>query len=85
MPPRRAAFLLDNRRGNDRHLDAENQSKEDEMEAGTQNEKEKKLETKKTGMQKFWSGFVSFLMMGGFIVILALIAGIAILISYLAK
>ena len=55
------------------------------MEAGTQNEKEKKLETKKTGMQKFWSGFVSFLMMRGFIVILALIAGIAILISYLTK
>ena len=55
------------------------------METGTQNEKEQKLETKKTGMQKFWSGFVSFLMMGGFIVILALIAGIAILISYLTK
>jgi hypothetical protein len=48
---------LDNRRGNDRRLDAENQSKEDEMETGTQNEKEQKLETKKTGMQKFWSGF----------------------------
>ena len=66
-------------------MDAQNQRKEDEMEAGTQNEKEKKLEAKKTGMQKFWSGFVSFLMMRGFIVILALIAGIAILISYLTK
>ncbi len=55
------------------------------MEAGTQNEKEKKLETKRTGMQKFLSGFMKFLMMGGFIVILFLIAGIAILISYLTK
>jgi predicted lysophospholipase L1 biosynthesis ABC-type transport system permease subunit len=76
---------LDNRRGNDRHLDAENQSKEDEMETGTQNEKEQKLETKKTGLQKFLSGFMKFLMMGGFIVILMAIAGIAILISYLTK
>jgi len=76
---------LDNRRGNDRHLDAENQSKEDEMETGTQNAPEKQLETKKTGMQKFLSGFMKFLMMGGFIVILVLIAGIAIVISYLTK
>ena len=35
------------------------------MEAGTQNEKEQKLETKKTGMQKFLSGFMHFLMYGG--------------------
>jgi len=55
------------------------------MEAGTQNEKEKQLETKKTGMQKFLSGFVNFLMMGGFLVILIVIVGIVILISYLTK
>ncbi len=55
------------------------------MEAGTQNEKEKQLETKKTGMQNFLSGFIKFLMMGGFIVVLMAIAAIAILISYLTK
>jgi heme/copper-type cytochrome/quinol oxidase subunit 2 len=55
------------------------------MEAGTQNEKEKKLEAKKTGMQKFWSGFVAFLSMGGFIIILIAIVAIVILISYLTK
>ncbi len=55
------------------------------MEAGTQNEKEKKVETKKTGMQKFLSGFMKFLMMGGFIVVLMAIAAIAILISHLTK
>jgi hypothetical protein len=55
------------------------------VKAGTEIEKEKKLETKKTGMQKFLSGFMKFLMMGGFIVILMAIAGIAILISYLTK
>jgi len=55
------------------------------METGTQNEKEQKLETKKTGLQKFLSGFMKFLMMGGFIVVLMAIAAIAILISYLTK
>ena len=55
------------------------------METGTQNEKEKKLEAKKTGMQKFWSGFVAFLCMGGFIIILIAIVAIVILISYLTK
>ena len=55
------------------------------MEAGTQNGKETKLETKKTGMQKFLSGFMNFLMMGGFLVILIVIVGIVILISYLTK
>ena len=30
------------------------------------NEKENKLETKNTGMQKFLSGFMNFLMMGGY-------------------
>jgi len=55
------------------------------MEAGTENEKEKKLETKKTGMQKFLSGFIKFLTMGGFIVILVVILAIIILIDYLTK
>lgn len=55
------------------------------MEAGTQNEKGKTLETKKTGMQKFLSGFVQFLAMGGFIVILIAIVAIVVLISYLTK
>ena len=55
------------------------------MEAVAENEKEKKLETKKTGMQKFLSGFLKFLTMGGFFVILILIVGIMILISYLTK
>ena len=55
------------------------------MEAGSQNERDKKLEPKKTGMQKFLSGFMKFLMMGGFIVVLMAIAAIAILISYLTK
>ena len=48
------------------------------MEAVAENEKEKKLETKKTGMQKFLS-------MGGFFVILIMIIGIVVLISYLTK
>ena len=55
------------------------------MEAGAEIEKEKKLETKKTGMQKFLSGFLKFLTMGGFFVILIIIVGIMILISYLTK
>ena len=55
------------------------------MEAGTQNEKEQQLETKKTGMQKFLSGFMHFLMYGGFIVVLVVIVAIVILISYLMK
>jgi hypothetical protein len=55
------------------------------METGTQNQKERNLDTKKTGMQKFLSGFMHFLMYGGFIVVLMAIAAIAILISYLTK
>ena len=55
------------------------------MEAVAENEKEKKLETKKTGMQKFLSGFIKFLSMGGFFVILIMIIGIVVLISYLTK
>ena len=55
------------------------------METGTQNEKEKQVETPKTGMQKFLSRFITFLAYGGFILVIALIAGIAILISYLTK
>ena len=55
------------------------------METGTQNEKEQNLETKKTGMQKFLSGFMHFLMYGGFIVVMIVIAAIVVLISYLMK
>jgi len=55
------------------------------MEAGTQNEKEKTLEPKKKGMQKFLSGFMQFLMMGGFLVILIAIVAIVVLVSYLTK
>ena len=55
------------------------------MESGTQNEKEKEVETNKTGMQKFLSGFMKFLMMGGFIVVMVVIVAIVILISYLMK
>ena len=55
------------------------------METGIQNEKEKQVETPKTGMQKFLSGFMHFLMYGGFIVVLIAIAAIIILISYLTK
>ena len=50
--------------------------KEDDMETGIENEKEKKLETNKTGMQKFWSGFQTFLMYGGFILIIIVIAAV---------
>jgi hypothetical protein len=76
---------LGNRIGHYQFLDDKNQWKEDDMEAGTENEKEKKLETKKTGMQKFLSGFIKFLTMGGFIVILVVILAIIILIDYLTK
>jgi hypothetical protein len=55
------------------------------MEAGTQNEKEKKLEAKKTGMQKFFSSFMNFLMMGGFLLILFAIVAILLLVNYLTK
>jgi len=80
-----AAFLLGNRRGHFQFSDDKNQWKEDDMEAVAENEKEKKLETKKTGMQKFLSGFLKFLSMGGFFVILIMIVGIMILVSYLTK
>ena len=55
------------------------------MEAGIRTEEGKKLETEKTGMQKFLSGFMNFLMYGGFLVVLIAIVGIVILISYLTK
>jgi hypothetical protein len=55
------------------------------MEAGTENEKEKKLETEKTGMQKLLGCFMKFFMMGGFLVILVVIVVIIVLISYLTK
>jgi hypothetical protein len=54
------------------------------MEATTHNEKEKR-ETKKTGMQKFLSGFYNFLAMGGFLIILIAIVAIVVLVSYLTK
>jgi hypothetical protein len=55
------------------------------VKAGTEIEKEKKLETKKTGMQKFLSGFIKFLTMGGFFINMIVIIGIVVLISYLTK
>ena len=55
------------------------------METGIENEKEKKLETKKTGMQKFWSSFLNFLMYGGIILVIIVIAAIVLLISSLTK
>ena len=56
------------------------------MEVGTQNEKEKTLETEKTVMQKFWSGFVKFLtMIGRLIILFIAIAATVILVSYFLK
>jgi len=55
------------------------------MEAGTQNATEKKSKTPKTGMQKFLSGFMNFLAMGGILVVIVVIGLIAVLISYLMK
>ena len=51
------------------------------MEAGTQNEEEKKSKMKQTGWQKF----VTFLAYGGFLIVIIVIALIAIFISYLTK
>ena len=55
------------------------------MDAGTQVEKGNPSETKKTGMQNVLSGFLNFLMYGGFLVVLIVIVGIVILVSYLTK
>ena len=55
------------------------------MEAVAQSDKEKKLETKKTAMQKFLTGFMKFLMMGGFLVIMVVAVAVMVLISYLTK
>ena len=55
------------------------------METGTQNEKEKQVETPKTGMRKFMSRFMTFLAYGGFLVVIIVLALIGILISYLTK
>ena len=55
------------------------------METTTQNAKEKKLETGKTGKRKFWNAFVKFLSMGGFLVILIAIDAIVILIEKCTK
>ncbi len=55
------------------------------METVRQEEKESKLEGKAKGKRGFWSGFVTFLSMGGFMLILIAIAAILILISALTK
>ena len=55
------------------------------METGTQVEEGKTLEAKKTGKHKFLTGFLNFLMYGGFLIVLFVIAGIVILVSYLTK
>ena len=55
------------------------------METGIQNEKEKQVETPKTGMQKFWNSFMHFLMYGGFLVVMIVIVAIVILISKCTK
>ena len=55
------------------------------METGTQIEEGKTLEAKKTGKNKFLTGFLNFLMYGGFLVVLIVIVGIVILVSYLTK
>ncbi len=62
------------------------------METVNENEKETittggeaEPETLKTGFQKFLTSFGKFMSMGGFILILAAIIGIAVLISYLTK
>jgi len=55
------------------------------MEAGTQNEKEKQVETPKTGMRKFMNRFVTFLAYGGFLIVIIVIAIIAIIISSWVK
>ena len=55
------------------------------METGTQIGEGKTLVTKKTGKNKFLTGFLNFLMYGGFLVVLIVIVGIVILVSYLTK
>jgi hypothetical protein len=48
--------------------------------------KKKTLETEKTGMHKFWSGFVKFsTMMGRLIILFIAIAATVIPVSYLTK
>jgi hypothetical protein len=54
------------------------------METGTQIEEGKTLEAE-TGKNKFLTGFLNFLMYGGFMVVLIVIVGIVILVSYLTK
>jgi hypothetical protein len=55
------------------------------METGTQIEEGKTLGAKKTGKNKFLTGFLNFLMYGGFMVVLFVIVGIMILVSHLTK
>jgi hypothetical protein len=53
--------------------------------SGNPERKRKKIGDKKTGTQKFLSGFMGFLMMGGWLVIVIVILAIIILIEKLTK
>jgi hypothetical protein len=55
------------------------------MQTGTQIEEGKTLEAEKTGKNKFLTGFLNFLMYGGFLIVLIVIVGIVFLVSYLTK
>ncbi len=55
------------------------------MEGTTEIQKEKKVEAGKPGKRTFWSAFVNFLTMGGFLLVLIALAAIVILISKLTQ
>ena len=55
------------------------------METEIKEEKGKSVKDKPKKKGGFWSGFVNFLAMGGFLLVLIAIVGIAILISVLFK
>ena len=55
------------------------------METGNQLQKDKSLEADKKGKGGFWNGFITFLSMGGFLVVLIVIVAIVILIERLMK
>jgi hypothetical protein len=55
------------------------------MESANQMQEGKSLEADKKKKGGFWNGFVNFLMMGGFLVILVAIVAIVILIERLMK
>ena len=76
---------MDNYREDCQLFDAILLMKGGKMETVTQGEKETAVEAKKTGMQKFWNGFVNFMAMGGFLLFLLAFIAVAVLISYLTK